>query len=251
MDVNYTLSHSLDNASGLQGGAQFATASFIENPIRPDSFYGNSSFDVRHNINADAVWQVPFGKGQALLGNANKLVDALVGGWQISGIFRWNSGLPIVAPFDSAQWATNFNVQANVTPLSPVHTCASRPRTGDPKIFGSCDETAIYQNFRAAYPGETGPRNYLRYPGYIDTDLGIAKTFAMPYNEKHLLQLRIDGFNVSNTQHFGNADTGTRTGFGVLPDAKLTNATPPSNWSNFINIQGNPRVLQVSARYSF
>lgn len=251
MDFNYTLSHSLDNASGLQGEGQYSTAGFIENPIRPDAFYGSSSFDVRHNINADAVWQLPFGRGEKFFGDSGKLAQAFVGGWQVSGIFRWNSGLPISSPFDSAQWATNFNVQANVTPLTPIKTCPDRPKVGSPKIFGGCDETAIYQNFRSAYPGETGPRNYLRFPGYIDTDLGIAKTFTMPWSEKHQLQLRIDAFNVTNTQHFGNADTGTRTGFGVLPDAKLTGATPPSNWSNFTNIQGNPRVLQVSGRYSF
>ncbi len=251
LDVNYTLSHSLDNASGLQGATQFANASFIENPLRPNSFYGNSSFDVRQNINADAVWQLPFGRGEAFLGNSGKLAQALVGGWQISGIFRWNTGLPIRDPFDSAQWATNFQVQAGVTPLSPVHTCADRPANGTPKVFGGCNVTAIYQTFRSAYPGETGPRNPFRYPGYIDTDLGIGKLWNMPYNEKHQLQLRIDGFNISNTQHFGLAETGTRTGWGVLPDAKLANITPPNDWSNFTNIQGNPRVLQVSARYSF
>jgi hypothetical protein len=79
----------------------------------------------------------------------------------------------------------------------------------------------------------------------------LGKTWNMPFNEKQQLQLRIDGFNVSNTQHFGLAETGTRTGWGVLPDAKLSNITPPNDWSNFTNIQGNPRVLQVSARYSF
>jgi len=251
MDVNYTLSHSLDNASGLQGALQFANASFIENPLRPDSYYGNSSFDVRQNINADAVWQLPFGKGQPLLSNSGKLAQAVLGGWQLSGIFRWNTGLPIRTPFDSAQWATNFQVQASVTPLTPVHTCPNRPQVGDPKVFGGCDVTAIYQNFRSAYPGETGPRNIFRYPGYIDTDLGIGKTWSMPYNEKHQLQIRMDAFNVTNTQHFGLASTGTRTGWGVLPDAKLANVTPPTSWSNFTNIQGSPRVLQVSGRYSF
>ena len=251
MDFNYTLSHSLDNASGLQGALQYANASFIENPLRPNSFYGNSSFDVRQNINADAVWQLPFGKGQAFLSNPGKLAQAVLGGWQLSGIFRWNTGLPIRDLFDSAQWATNFQVQAGVTPTSPVHTCPNRPRVGSPKVFGGCDLTAIYQSFRSAYPGETGPRNPFRYPGYIDTDLGIGKTWNMPYNENHQLQLRLDGFNVTNTQHFGLASTNTRTGWGVLPDAKLANVTPPSNWSNFTNIQGNPRVLQVSARYSF
>lgn len=255
MDINYTLSHSLDNASGLQGALQYANASFIENPLRPNSYYGNSSFDVRQNINADAVWQLPFGRGEALLGNSGKLAQALVGGWQLSGIFRWNTGLPIRDPFDSAQWATNFQVQAGVTPLSPVHTCPNRPQVGNPKVFGGCDETAIYQTFRSAYPGETGPRNPFRYPGYIDTDLGFGKTWSMPFNEKHQLQLRIDGFNVSNTQHFGLAETNTRTGWGVLPDAKISNPpngiTPPNDWSNFTSIQGSPRVLQISARYSF
>ena len=253
LDFNYTLSHSLDNASGLQGATQFANASFIENPLRPNSFYGNSSFDVRQNINADAVWQLPFGKGKTFLGDSGKLADALVGGWQLSGIFRWNTGLPIRDPFDSAQWATNFQVQAGVTPLSPVHTCPNRPKVGSPKVFGGCDVTAIYQTFRSAYPGEVGPRNPFRYPGYIDTDLGLGKTWNMPYNEKHQLQLRVDAFNVSNTQHFGLASTNTRTGWGVLPNAQIqaANVTPPSNWSNFTNIQGNPRVLQVSGRYSF
>ena len=251
MDFNYTLSHSLDNASGLQGALQFANASFIENPLRPNSFYGNSSFDVRQNINADAVWLLPFGRGKAFLGNASKAADALVGGWQLSGIFRWNTGLPIRDLFDSAQWATNFQVQAGVTPTSPVHTCPDRPKVGSPKVFGGCDVTAIYQSFRSAYPGETGPRNPFRYPGYIDTDLGLGKTWSMPYNEKHQLQIRVDAFNVTNTQHFGLASTNTRTGWGVLPDAKLADVTPPTSWSNFTNIQGNPRVLQVSGRYSF
>ena len=64
----------------------------------------------------------------------------------------------------------------------------------------SCDITKIYQNFRNAYPGETGPRNYLRYPGYVDLDLGLGKSWKMPYGENHVLQLRWDVFNVTNTQ---------------------------------------------------
>lgn len=246
-DLNYTFSHSLDDASGLQGsGDSFATDAFIVNPIRPRSWYGNSSFDVRHSINADAIWQLPFGKGRALMSNAHPVAETILGGWQISGIFRWNTGLPVFSPYDDARWATNWNVQANVTPTAPIHTCPTH--SGTPKLFGGCDLTKIYQSFRNAYPGETGPRNYLRLPGYIDTDLGLSKSWKI--RENHQLQLRWDVFNVTNTQHMGAVD-GSRTGFGVVRDPALRGSIPPDNWSNFTQIQGQPRVMQVGARYSF
>ena len=256
MDFNYTWSHSLDDASGLQSEGAYGNAAsnggFIVNPLRQGDNYANSDFDTRQVINFNTVWQMPFGKGRALLSGAPKAVDAIFGGWQLSGIFRWNSGLPTVSPFDDARWATNWNVQANVTPIHPISPCNSRPThsTDTPKLFGSCDTTAIYQNFRNAYPGETGPRNYIRLPGFVDLDLGLGKSWKMPWNEGHQLQLRWDVFNVTNTQHFGFIDA-SRTGWGVVRDPALRGSTPPSNWSNFIQTQGNVRVMQIGARYSF
>ncbi len=70
--------------------------------------------------------------------NAGKFADALFGGWQLSSIFRWNTGLPTGAsPFDESQWATNWEVQSNVTPLSPRHSCPSKPKDSAPKIIGT------------------------------------------------------------------------------------------------------------------
>ena len=183
------------------------------------------------------------------------VLDAIFGGWQLAGIFRWNSGLPITSPFDDARWATNWNVQAYVTPLHPLSTCPNRPTNSPaaPKLFGgSCsDINAIYQSFRNAYPGETGVRNYLRAPGYIDVDLGISKTWKMPWREGHQLQLRWDTFNVSNSQAFATVDD-TRTGFGVGRDPGLRHLNAPGNWSNFNGVtQGDVRVMQIGARYSF
>ena len=135
LDFNYTYSHSLDDASGLQTAGAYDTSPFIVNPIRQHDWYGSSDFDIRHSINADAVWGLPFGKGKKFMGDAHPAVDAIFGGWQISGIFRWNTGLPQYAPYDDARWATNWNVQAGVTPTSPVHTCPDRPVNGTPKLF--------------------------------------------------------------------------------------------------------------------
>jgi Carboxypeptidase regulatory-like domain len=250
LDFNYTFSHSLDDSSGLQTAAGFGSA-FITNPIRQRDSYATSDFDTKHSINANGVWELPFGKGRAFMNNDHPAMDAILGGWQLSSVFRWNTGLPQTAPFDDARWATNWNVQANVSPTTPVHTCADHPVNGTPKLFGTgCNITAIYQSFRNAYPGETGPRNIFRLPNYVSLDFGIGKSWKMPWHEGHELQLRVDGFNVANHQSFNAIDT-SRTGFGVVRDPALRGALPPSNWSNFTQIDGAPRELQVTARYSF
>ena len=186
------------------------------------------------------------------MGNANSFVDGVFGGWQLSGIFRWNSGLPTgfygdSGVFDDARWATNWNVQSNVTRTKEVDTCPTRGGIDPPKLFG-CNTLAAYQSFRNAKPGETGDRNVFRVPGYVNLDLGLGKSFTMPWSEKHKLQVRVETFNVTNTQRMGQYDT-SRQGFGVVVDPQTS--TPPSVWSNFTAIQGSPRVMQFGFRYEF
>jgi hypothetical protein len=81
--------------------------------------------------------------------------------------------------------------------------------------------------------------------------MGLGKSWAMPWREGHKLELRWEVFNVANAQHFGAIDT-SRTGFGVVRDPGRRKSTPPGNWSNFTTpIQGQPRIMQIGARYSF
>lgn len=70
----------------------------------------------------------------------------------------------------------------------------------------------------------------------------------MPWSENHQLQLRWDVFNVTNTQRLAAV---SNAAFGVVADPGLTKATAPTDWSNFTQIQGQPRVMQVGLRYSF
>ncbi|MGB8508819.1 MAG: hypothetical protein WCD76_10460, partial [Pyrinomonadaceae bacterium] len=116
-----------------------------------------------------------------------------------------------------------------------------------PKLFG-CDTQGAYRSWRNAKPGETGDRNVIRLPGYVALDMGLGKTFTMPWSENHKLQIRWETFNVTNTQRLGTVDS-SRTGLGLVLDPQT--AAPPTNWSNFTKIQGTPRVMQFGFRYEF
>ena len=200
----------------------------------------------------NAIYELPFGRGKLLAGGAGRGLDALIGGWQLSGIFRWNTGLPVSAPIDDARWATNFQVQSWTSLTRPLSTCVTKGNaTTAPKLFG-CDPTFAYQSFRNAYPGETGMRNIFQLPGQTNLDAGLSKSFSLPWSEKQKLQLRWEVFNVANFQPLGVLDN-SRSGFGIASDPLVRNLQPAKNFSNFTAIQTTaaPRSMHVGLRYSF
>ncbi len=244
-DFNYTLGHSLDNASGLQSSTSYGTA-FIVNPLNPDLNYANSDFDVRHIVNANWLIGIPIGRDKKFFSGMNKVADAIFGGWQLTGIFRYNTGLPSGEPFDADRWATNWNVQSNGVRVRPLSS--SPTRAGEPNIFS--DPTQAFQSYRSARPGEVGDRNILRYPGYFSLDSGLSKIFKLPM-EGHTLQLRWEVYNVTNTQRFTDA-----IGFG-LPQDPYLGGQPSSDFGKLtatqtpLNENKAGRVMQFALRYQF
>jgi hypothetical protein len=246
VDFNYTYSHSLDNASGLQSAAGFSSSALILNPFRPQDNYAASDFDMRHMINVSSVWELPIGKGRKLLGNLSGVAEAFLGGWQLSNIFRWNSGIPFGAPYDANTWSTNWENQSATTRTRPIPNdgCPTRNVPGNPKFFGGCLDQA-FASFRPSYPGETGERNTFRFPGYINMDMGVGKTWKI--GESRDIQFRWETFNLTNTQRFGENLDWSRSGWGIIPGA----TAPTANFSNFRQIQGSPRVMQFGLRIAF
>jgi Carboxypeptidase regulatory-like domain len=250
-DFNYTYGHSLDNASGLQSSGSYGSA-FIVNALFPDDNYASSDFDARHIINANWVVGLPFGRGKRFFSNASGFVEQAFGGWSTTGIFRWNSGLPVTgAPFDCCVWATNWNVQSNGVRVQPIQTSTVKTgANGTPNLFS--DPIAAYRSFRPARPGEVGDRNVLRGQGYISLDMGLYKSFKMPW-EGHALQFRWEVFNVTNTQRF---DTLTISDLSLGADPFL-GGNPASDFGQYTSTQ-TPlnetkagRVMQFALRYTF
>ncbi|HWO30583.1 MAG TPA: carboxypeptidase regulatory-like domain-containing protein [Candidatus Acidoferrum sp.] len=102
---NYTLSKSFDEASAAERvgpyegtggtGNDLNGGGIVINSWDPLSLRGLSDFNAYHQINANLVYRLPFGKGQTLGSGAGPLLNAAIGGWHVSGIFRWTSGFPI------------------------------------------------------------------------------------------------------------------------------------------------------------
>jgi len=196
---------------------------------------------VRHLVNANYIYNLPFGKGQKLLANLGSVPNFIIGGWQTTGILRLNTGLPAGQPFDDGRWATNWNVQSNARLVRTLN--ASPTRTGDPNLFS--DPDAAFASYRNAFPGEIGDRNLLRDPGYAAFDFGLYKRFALPWEGKSVV-FRWEVFNLTNTQRFTDV-----IGLGVGQDPFLNPSDTPSDFGRFTSIQGSPRQMQFALRIEF
>ncbi len=257
-DLNYTFAKSFDDGSVLE--AQDPRGNFIRNPLDLKLARAVSNFDVRHNFNANWLAALPFGRDKWLFGNVNRALDAIIGGWQLTGIVRLHSGLPIInaqgAPFEQGTWSTNWQLSSSAVRIRDVksdNVANVADPTGQnpglrPNIFA--DPTAAYRSFRSPRAGEVGDRNILRLPRYFVMDAGLGKTFKMPYAETHLLQFRWEVFNVTNTQPFG-----VISAIGVAQDPYT--GSPGPDFGRYFDSQkpvGETRpgrVMQFALRYVF
>ena len=251
-DFNYTYSHSLDNASGLQSATAYASSAFFTDALNPEQGYATSDFDATHIINANWIIGLPFGRGKKFMSNMNKVADGVLGGWQMTGIFRWNSALPIQTPFDGSRWATNWNVQSNGVRVRDVVANATRGAgVNQPNVFA--DPRSAQAAFRNARPGEAGDRNVLRGDSYVSLDAGLSKSFKMPW-EGHQLQITWEVFNVTNTQRF---DGDSIADLSLPRDPYLRNLTPTDDFGRYtatqvpLNETKAGRVMQFGVRYQF
>lgn len=246
-DLNYTYSKSIDIGSNAERINHFQGSGFASQVINswfPKQLRGVSDFDNTHQFNSNWVYQLPIGKGKRFAGGVSRVVDAAIGGWAVSGLWRWTSGYPFSIS-SGFGWATNFDEQS----LAVLD--GKRPRTGTfivngvPNVFAdpnnTSDPTSAINQFRAALPGESGQRNNFRGPGTFNVDLSASKNWNL--TERQTLRFSAEAFNLTNTPRF---DVGTMQ--LNLAGNSITNS---GSFGNFSSTLSNPRVLEFALRYSF
>jgi hypothetical protein len=141
-DVNYTFSKSMDIGSNAERINEYEGGGFasqIINAWSPNQLRSVSDFDTRHQINANWVYDLPFGKGMHFGSESHGITNALLGGWSLSGLSRWTSGLPATVE-PGTNWATNYGLTSAAVQTRPTegirHTISFRKTVGNITIIG-------------------------------------------------------------------------------------------------------------------
>jgi hypothetical protein len=240
-DFNYTYSKSQDENSNAErvneyengSGAAVAYSGQVVNAWSPKALYAVSDFDTTHQINANWIYEVPYGHGKRWGAGSSKLLNGMVGGWQISGLTRWSSGYPF--SISTYAFPTNYEQDSRAVLLGAApKTGAYIDSNGDPNVFQAGPSAA--SAFRFAYPGESGERNNLRGPGYFGVDMSLGKVWTI--TESQAVRFSWDVFNVTNAVRF---DVGSLNQY-LLYQPTL---------GDYTQTLTKPRVMQFGLRYSF
>jgi hypothetical protein len=233
---NYTWSHFLDDQDsagwGNRGGNQYWQIG-----DNPKSNYGDSNFDIPHAFKGIVAYELPFGEGKAYL-HSNNIVDAIAGGWRISGTFIHQSGNPFTV-FDSKN---NSYSQCSTSNNNNGGCVWFLNRVSDP--FSNVPAGAYFNPAAFADPAVgtfgTNGRNNLRGPGLTVFNMSLAKGFH--FKERFGLELRADFVNIFNHPSFQppNADISSGANFGVITPSETAGGTTVA-----------PRSGQLSARFTF
>jgi hypothetical protein len=231
---NYTYSHSLDIASFAERSAHFLTDSII-NAWDPHQMYASSDFDLRHQINGYWLAKLPFGRGEALGRNSNRIVDGLIGGWQLGGTTRWSSGFPWSA-FMGYVWPTNWDEMGWANEVKPAATEGSSGYSisqGAPNVFKN--PTSALSDFDYAFPGQSGTRNNLRGQGFFDTDMNLAKKFRIVEHQN--FEIRWQVFNAFNNTRFDVQS--------------IQDEQDAGNFGSYTGELSTPREMEFAGVYTF
>jgi hypothetical protein len=236
-DINYTLSHCIDLGSSPEVAGAAGVGNQLNNSWSPNQDRAVCDYDLRHQFLLNAVAELPFGKGKAILGTANSFVNAVIGGWQITAIFRDTSGFPGSVQ-ENVGYPTLWDNQGFATQIAPL------PHGKGPKGQIFSNPAAAYAAFAPTFAGQSGTRNDLRGDGLITLDAGIDKSWQLftLAGHPHSLQFRIEGFNITNTARFDTSISNASLNYGVA--ATFGQYEGP-------NQLVDPRVFQAVLRYTF
>ena len=210
--ADYTYSRSLDEGPGGNSSAS-ESRSNVQNPRNVKAEYGLSDFNYSQRFTFSPVIQLPFGRGRRFLAGANRATDALLGGWEATGILTLQSG----APFSVSMGTSVANTGTFTRPNRVCNgNLSSSSRTLHEWYDTSCFVSPPPYTF-----GNTG-RNILIGPGIEDLDFGLDKDFHI--RDALAMQFRVEAFNLPNHPNFGIPGTSIGTPSAGTITSQILNA---------------------------
>lgn len=226
MNANWTYSHCIGYFQGYNSKSE-QTVTVPDNPLFDR---GNCDADRRHIFNLTGVMQTPQ--------FSNNVLRMAATGWQLAGIYKFQSGMPISIQDGQDRNLTGINHQ--------------RPNLVDPNnVYSneSCPNCRYLNSAAFAQPalGTIGNLgwNSLTAPTYWNIDIAVSRDFRL--TERQTVQLRADAFNVTNSFVANVASTANPTS-GTVP--AFANLNGP-NLFGLLNTAQPTRKLQFALKYSF
>ncbi len=236
--INYTYSKSFTNSLGNYALNVNGYSGAFQNYYDSRADYGLAGTDVTHNISGLATYALPFGRGRQFASGANRIVDGVIGGWNISSSGLFYTGLPqtITGP-DNNSNSYGVHRANQYRKLKIVNRSIGNWFGTDPSAI-PCTTPGV-DNGVCAF-GTPAPNTFgtssngtVRGPAFWTADASASKDFHL--FAENVFNVRFDAFNVFNHPSYTNPDTG------------ITD----SNFGQAIGTRSTERHMQFSAKYSF
>ena len=211
--------------TGLQGVTSGTEGAYWQNTYDPEAEWGPAFHDVRHNVVFSSTYELPFGRGRTYGSSWSGPLNAVAGGWRVSGIFQARSGLPITVIDGRAR-----SLQGERGSERP--NCVGDPVPSNQSIDMWLDINA----FQAAPLGTFGncTVGVARAPGYTNVDLMLSK--RVEFAAARYAEFRVEAFNVLNHPSFG-------------PPAR--DISVPNTFGIITNTISSPRVIELVLKFYF
>jgi hypothetical protein len=215
----YTWSRALDNGDSLNATTAGNAPGLVSNPFDINADYGLATYDVRNIGVINAIYALPFGRGQALVNGLQGWTNALVSGWSVTSIVTLQSGFPFTPQL-------SYNPSDNGDTRNPVRPFVNPDFTG-PVIIGKPSQWFNPNAFlppppNSGFYGDLG-RDTLIGPGLATWDFSVLKD--TPIHERLALQFRAEIFNLLNRANFDTPNLIVFTPTGVSGTAGAITST--------------------------
>lgn len=246
--LNYTYSHALDEFSNVPE-EPFSVITSILTQINPNNLrsqYASGDNDARHLVSGSYVYQLPFKSEQ-------RLVNAAIGGWTISGTMFYRTGFPFSIIDGGATAGLVGNNLGGTSSFGATILAQPLPgftqrnfSNGRACVASACFGSADFVQPSTTFMGDVG-RNAFRGPGFLGGDVSVKKNFAI--TERMTFQLGFSAYNWFNHANYGTPYPNTNAPF--FGKVEFMQFTPTSPYGAFAAAATDQRIAQITGKFIF